>query len=412
LYPGRMASGRELGQVLRGEGVTTLWLTASLFNAVVEEAPEALRGLKQLLIGGEALSVGHVKKAYEQLPGTRIINGYGPTEGTTFTCCYGIPRELGERRSIPIGVPIGNTRVYVLDEGMEPVPEGVCGEVYIGGDGLARGYLRRGDLTAEKFVPDPFAKEAGGRLYRTGDVGRYLGDGTIEYVGRKDEQVKVRGYRIELGEVEAVLAQHPRVEGCAVVVREDEPGDKRLVGYVVWSGGEAGRVEELKEHLRGKLPEYMVPSAFVVLDELPLSANGKLDRRGLPVPERGGDGGRGYEEPVGEVERAVAGVWGEVLKVERVGLDDNFFDLGGHSLLLVRVHERLRQLFPGEDLSVVELFEHPTVRSLATRLGGPAKAPSGAPAVDSPTRREEGGQRLARRREARARGSAGVGEDA
>jgi acyl-coenzyme A synthetase/AMP-(fatty) acid ligase len=305
------------------------------------------------LIGGEALSVGHVKKAYEQLKGIRIINGYGPTEGTTFTCCYGIPRELGEKRSIPIGVPIGNTRVYVLDERMEPVPEGVGGEVFIGGDGLARGYLRRGDLTAEKFVPDAFGSEPGGRLYRTGDLARYLANGEIEYLGRMDEQVKVRGYRIELGEVEAVLAQHPRVEGCAVVVREDEPGDKRLVGYVVWSEGEAGRVEDLREHLRGKLPEYMVPSVFVVLDELPLSANGKLERRRLPAPEVKGGRGSGYEEPVGEVERAVAGVWGEVLKVKRVGLDDNFFDLGGHSLLLVRVHERLRQLFPRDDLSVV-----------------------------------------------------------
>ncbi|HVO10121.1 MAG TPA: amino acid adenylation domain-containing protein, partial [Vicinamibacteria bacterium] len=241
LFPGRIPSWHELGEVVAREGVTTLWLTSSLYNAAVDEAPEALRGVRQLLVGGEALSVPHVRKGRERLPGTRIINGYGPTEGTTFTCCYTIPGDLGGRPSIPIGRPISNTRVYVLDAALEPVPVGVPGELCVGGDGLARGYLRRPDLTAEKFVPDPFGAEPGGRLYRTGDTVRYLDDGRLEYLGRRDEQVKLRGYRIELGEIEAALSGLGGVKQAVVAVKEDATGEKRLVAYVVRQGaGGAG----------------------------------------------------------------------------------------------------------------------------------------------------------------------------
>ncbi len=407
LFPGRVPTPGQLGEVLRREGVTTLWLTASLYNAVVDEAPEVLEGLKQLLIGGEALSVPHVKKGLERLPGTRIINGYGPTEGTTFTCCYPIPREIGDVRSIPIGRPIGNTRVYVLDERMEPLPVGVAGELFIGGDGLARGYLRRPELTAETFVPDPFGPGPGGRLYRTGDRARYLEDGRVEYLGRLDDQVKVRGYRIEPGEIEAALLGQGQVRQCAVVVREDAPGDKRLVGYVVWQEGEAGRVAEVRGYLRTKLPEHMVPGALVALAELPLTPNGKVDRRALPAPEGRLERAAAYVAPASEWERAVAAVWREVLGTETVGLDDNFFELGGHSLLLVEVHRRLTTLFPEGALEVVELFEHPTVRSLAARLGRAGGRTASLP-TPPPASRDEGRRRLARRRERRARAS---GED-
>ena len=239
LFPGRVPTPRELGDAVEREGVTTLWLTASLFNTVVDERPESLARLSQLLIGGEALSVAHVEKAYERLPATRIINGYGPTESTTFACCHAIQRRLGDARSIPIGRPIGNTRVYVLDPTMRPVPVGVAGELYIGGDGLGRGYAKRPELTAERFLPDPFDERPGARLYRTGDAVRQLDDGALEFLGRLDDQVKLRGYRIEPGEVEATLLRHPRVGQCAVVAREDAPGEKRLVAYVVPASGVA-----------------------------------------------------------------------------------------------------------------------------------------------------------------------------
>ena len=233
LYPARVPSARELGTVLAEENVTTLWLTASLFNAIVDEAPEVLRPVRRLLTGGEALSVAHVRRAQDALPGTQLINGYGPTETTTFACCYAIPAPLGAVGSIPIGGPIGNTRVFVLDPSMQPVPVGVPGELYIGGQGVARGYWRQPALTAERFLPDPFGGTPGERVYRTGDRVRWKADGTIEFLGRFDDQVKIRGFRIEPGEVEATLATHPAVLEANVSFREDVPGDKRLVAYVV-----------------------------------------------------------------------------------------------------------------------------------------------------------------------------------
>ena len=239
VYPERVPTTRELGEVLAREKVSTLWLTASLFNVVVDEAPEILAPVRQLLIGGEALSVRHVRKAQQRLPQTRIINGYGPTEGTTFTCCHPIPAELPEGlRSVPIGRPIANTDVYVLDGALEPVAVGVPGELFIGGDGLARGYLNRPELTAEKFVPNPFAATGGERLYRTGDRVRWRSDGTIEFLGRADDQVKVRGFRIELGEIQSVLSGHEAVSEVVVLVREGElSSEKRLVAYVVPKSG-------------------------------------------------------------------------------------------------------------------------------------------------------------------------------
>src|SRR6185436_5177453 len=237
LYPGRIATAAELGEVLEPGRHWTLWLTASLFNVVVDEQVQALREVEQLLVGGEALSVDHILRAREGLPGVQLINGYGPTEGTTFSCCYPLEAALGDEvQSIPIGRPIANTEVYILDEEFEPVPVGVLGEIYIGGAGLGRGYLRRAELTAEKFVPHPFSAAGGARLYRTGDQGCYLPDGKIEYRGRLDQQVKIRGFRIELGEIETVLGQHPSVQDVALRADEVAANDKRLIAYIVWSG--------------------------------------------------------------------------------------------------------------------------------------------------------------------------------
>ena len=277
-----------------------------------------------------------------------------------------------------IGKPIANTRIYILDKRREPVPVGVGGEIYIGGVGVARGYLNREELTAERFVEDRFAGEAGGRMYRTGDLGRWRADGNIEFLGRNDFQVKIRGFRIELGEIEARLAEYPGIKDAVVIAREDTAGDKRLVAYVTSrqaseeSKAEAGKetqagtiqAEELRAHLAGRLPEYMVPAAYVELKRLPLTANGKLDRKALPAPDAGAYATRGYEEPQGEMETGLAAIWRELLKVERVGRQDNFFSLGGHSLLAVRVISRIRQELKKE-IGIRELFARPVLRDFA-----------------------------------------------
>ena len=261
LYPGSVPTPTELAEFLHQHGITTLWLTAALYNAVIEEAPRALLGIKQLLIGGEALSITHVLRGLALLPSTQIINGYGPTEGTTFTCCYPIARDLTDRpaTSIPIGRPIGNTQVYILDQQRNPVPVGITGELYIGGDGLARGYLNRSELTAEKFIANPFSTEAHARLYKTGDLARYLADGNIEFLGRIDDQVKIRGFRIELGEIGSALAQHPAVREVVVLAGEDSSGDKRLIAYVVANQQPSPATNQLRSYLKEKLPDYMVP---------------------------------------------------------------------------------------------------------------------------------------------------------
>ena len=282
IYPPRFQSFQQLGRVLDRERVTCLWLTASLFNAVIDEYPQALAGVRDLLIGGEALSVPHVKRALQLLPSTRIINGYGPTEATTFTHCYPIPRTLDPAlRSIPIGRPIGGTEAWILDPQLNPVPIGVPGELYVGGDGLARGYRNQPELTAARFVPHPFDDGPGARLYATGDRTRYLPDGLVEYLGRSDSQVKVRGFRVEPEGIEATLTRLPAVRQ-ALVTCQQEAGDTRLVAYVVLNPDATCPVSELRAWLESKLPDYMVPSQFMVLDALPLTAHGKVNRRALP----------------------------------------------------------------------------------------------------------------------------------
>ncbi|WP_141254292.1 condensation domain-containing protein, partial [Brevibacillus parabrevis] len=310
------------------------------------------------------------------LGGVTVINGYGPTENTTFTCCYPVTELSEDITSFPIGRPISNTTVYVLDKHKQPVPYGVAGELYIGGDGLALGYLNNPELTAERFVENPFDPQKGSRLYRTGDLVRYLPNGTIEFIGRIDNQVKIRGFRIELGEVEAALALHPEVSETVVMARENDRGEKHLTAYVTVAKDDAPEVADLQAWLKTKLPEYMVPSVYVFLDAMPLTANGKIDRRRLPEPEWGNRSEtKAYTEPRNQAEELIASIWSQVLGVEKVGIHDNFFELGGHSLLATRVISRLREVF-GVEQSVRSIFEHPTIaawseQTAALQLGEP-----------------------------------------
>jgi amino acid adenylation domain-containing protein len=301
LYPDNVPVPSTLGAVLAREQVTTLWLTSSLFNAFIDDEPEVLSSVEQLLIGGEALSVQHVARALELLPYTEIINGYGPTETTTFACCYRIPRVWETLAgSIPIGQPIATTEVYILDQDMATVPAGESGEIHIGGDGLALGYRNRPELTRAAFVANPFGPVKS-RLYKTGDIGRYLPDGNIEFLGRKDDQIKIRGFRIETGEIETILKRHRGVEQAVVTVYESEPAGKQLAAYLVMPGWHAGSVADLRAYVMEQLPAYMVPSSFQFLERLPLTANGKLDRQALPLP---GATNRQATRPDGEVQRS------------------------------------------------------------------------------------------------------------
>ncbi|HEX7330143.1 MAG TPA: amino acid adenylation domain-containing protein [Pyrinomonadaceae bacterium] len=393
LYPERVPNYEGIGKCIARHGIDVMWMTSSLFNAVVDEAPQALRGVEQLLVGGEALSVEHIRRAQNVLPEVKLTNGYGPTESTTFACCHAIEEVRADERSIPIGRAIGNTQAYILDSEMEVVGVGIKGELFLGGEGLARGYLKRSALTAERFVPNPFSERGGERLYRTGDVCRYREDGTIEYVGRADEQVKVRGFRIELGEIETVLAKAEGVAEAVVVVRE-QGGEKRLVAYVV---GEVS-ASELRKYLAGRLPDYMIPGAFVVLAEMPITANGKVDKKALPEPtnERPALASE-FIKPQTPAEQSIAAVWQELLHLSEVGIEDNFFDLGGNSLLLVQLHARLQKIF-GEQLTMVQLFEHPTIGALAAQLSQAAPAPEQAAREASRVEKRMRGQQRQRQR--------------
>jgi amino acid adenylation domain-containing protein len=380
----RFPGPAEIGELLHRHKVTTLWLTASLFNLVIDQLPEALSQVRQLLIGGEALSVTHVRRALSLLPSTQIINGYGPTESTTFTCCYRIPAKLDDAvTSIPIGRPIGNTEVYILDSRLNPTPIGMPGELYIGGAGLARGYVNAAELTSQKFIPNPFGKEPGERLYRTGDSARYRANGEIEFLGRLDRQVKLRGFRIEPGEIESALGQHPAVRETVVVAREEGPGERRVVAYVALKPGFGPVTHDLRRFLREKLPNYMIPSAFVYVNSLPLTANGKVNYPALPDPRSQETQSYEYVAPQDETERVLCRVWSEVLGVERVGLDDDFFAIGGHSLLAAKLFARLDESF-GRSLPLGVLFSAPTVRLLAEHYRN-ARAPK-ARAVVVPLR--------------------------
>ncbi|MBK8226302.1 MAG: amino acid adenylation domain-containing protein [Flavobacteriales bacterium] len=358
--------------------VTSVWFTVGLFNMLVDEQLDRLRGLKHILTGGDVLSVPHVKKALKALGPNVLINGYGPTENTTFTCCFPINNEASITDSVPIGFPLNNTTVHVLDEQRNPVPVGRKGELYTGGDGVALGYWRRDDLTAEKFIDDPFSGKSGAKLYRTGDIVKWQNDGSIAFIGRADGQVKIRGFRIELGEIENALNDLPSVKDKVVAARQDGPGEKQLACYIVPSETHTGAHDELlntaREHLRAKLPLYMVPTGFMVLNELPLTANGKIDRRALPMPAAQTSALKAeHVAPRNTIERALAAIWSKVLNASDIGIHDDFFDLGGHSLIGIQLLGQVEQQF-GKALPLKTLFEAPTIAQFADLLKGEGAA--------------------------------------
>jgi len=329
-------------------------------------APIAFGSLKKLLLGGEALPPTLIAQLRPLIRG-EIYNMYGPTETTIWSTVFPITEAF---ITSPIGRPIANTQTYILDSELRRVPTGEPGELYIGGEGVARGYLRRPDLTAERFLPDPFLQ--GNRIYKTGDVARFLPDGNIEYLGRTDFQVKIRGYRIELGEIEASLERHPFVQQAVVMAREDKPGDKRLVAYLTKKPAPIAKIagHELKSFVSEMLPSYMVPATFVFLDKIPLTSNGKIDRKALPAPSNTAASAQIDREPArSEIERTIEQVWKDALGVDHVGLDENFFDLGAHSLLVAEVHASLQERL-GREIPLVDLFHFPCIAALATHLGG------------------------------------------
>jgi amino acid adenylation domain-containing protein len=367
LHPECVPTAAGLGRAIGEHEVTTLFLTTALFNHVVDEPPPELARLRHLLAGGEPASAVHFARARAALPATRLVNAYGPTEGTTFATCHEVTTAPAPGSSVPIGRPLANSRVYLLDAVGEPVPVGVPGEIHIGGDGLARGYRNQPALTAERFVADPFAPEGEGRLYRTGDLARARADGVLEFVGRRDQQLKVRGFRVEPAEVEAALTRHADVARAAVVRREDRAGDARLVAYVVPRNGVAPTGAELRAHLLATLPRYMVPSTFVALAGLPLNGSGKVDRAALPAPPGPEPRPGAADRPRTPVEELVAGIWAEALGHDHIGRHEEFFELGGHSLLAIQVVARLRQALD-RDVPAAVLFEAPTIAELGARL--------------------------------------------
>ncbi|OEC49736.1 non-ribosomal peptide synthetase [Pseudomonas sp. AP42] len=355
-----LAFGAEL------KGATVLFVTTALFNQYVQLIPQALAGLRILLCGGERADPAAFRSLLAQAPALRLVHCYGPTETTTYAATYEVRALAVDADSVPVGRPISNTQIYVLDAQLQPVPLGITGEICIGGEGVAKGYLNRAQLTAEKFVSNPFVDQPGALMYRTGDLGRWSEDGLLECLGRNDDQVKIRGFRIELGEIEARLASCTGIQEVAVLAREDVPGDKRLVAYFTWAGADLG-IDQVHAHLQGQLPDYMLPSAYMPLASLPLTNNGKLDRKALPAPDQAALISRGYEAPQGEVESLLAQIWQDVLKLERVGRHDHFFELGGHSLLAVSLIERMRQVGLSADVRV--LFSQPSLAALAAAVG-------------------------------------------
>jgi amino acid adenylation domain-containing protein len=353
-------SGLELGRFLRENGITAMAIPPSLLDLVPAGDYPALRSI---VVGGEACTA---EVAARWSGGRLFFNAYAPTEATIFSTLKLCAQ--GQRQSPALGVPIQNMQVYLLEHHGQPAPAGVPGELHIGGVGVARGYLNRPELTAERFIPDPFSGKPEARLYKTGDLARFLPDGNLEFLGRTDHQVKIRGFRIELAEIETVLGEHPLVREVAVIAREDAPGDKRIAAYIVPRSGHTPDASDLRNHLKRRLPDYMLPSVYVILGSMPLSETGKIDRESLPAPEQSRPAlEQSYAAPATALEKVLAGIFGEVLKIEHVGVRDNFFELGGHSLLATRVVSKIRQIFAIE-LPVRKLFEEPTVSGLASLI--------------------------------------------
>ena len=359
-----------LATLIEDEKASHLLSLPMIYSLLLRQAdPKQLKSLRSVIVAGEPCPLELPKRHFEAMPdapNASLYNEYGPTEATVWTTVYkcGPEEQTTTVATIPIGRPVPNVQTYVLDDAHQPVPVGVVGEVYIGGEGLARGYLNSAAQTAERFVPHPFSLEPGARLYATGDLARYLPGGDLDYLGRRDHQVKVRGYRIELGEIEMALMDYPAVREAAVIVTDE----RRVVAYLTVNGPTPPTTEELRDSLRMRLPEYMLPSQFVLLDQMPLGANAKLDRSALPAP----GASRpiltaAYAAPQTPLEQAIAEVWQEFLRLKTVGVNDVFFELGGHSLLLVLVHEELQQRL-GREVPIADLFRFPTVRALAQHL--------------------------------------------
>ncbi|HEX5872801.1 MAG TPA: condensation domain-containing protein, partial [Longimicrobium sp.] len=354
-------SSVALAEAIRTQGITALFLTTALFNGIARERPDVFAALDSVLFGGEASDPVAVRRVLAEGAPGQLLHLYGPTENTTYSSWHKVESVADGAQTVPIGRTVAHSTLWVLDGALRPTPIGVPGELYVGGDGVARGYLGRAALTAERFVPDPFAAEPGARMYRTGDRVRWTAAGTVEYLARLDGQVKVRGFRIEIGEIEATLRRHADVADCAVVARA-AGGDTRLVAYVV-GGADA---EALRAHLRETLPDYMVPSAFVAMDALPITPNGKVDRKALPEPDFAA-AADAYTAPRTPTEEVLAGIWAEVLNVARAGVHDDFFALGGHSLLATRVVSRIRAVF-GVEMPLRQIFEGATVAQVAERV--------------------------------------------
>ncbi len=368
LMPPGPPSLAQIGAAIRDGAVTTLWLTAGLFHLMVEQRLEDLKPLRQLLAGGDVLSPEHLRKVRRALPHCRVINGYGPTENTTFTCCYPVMDERDLATSVPIGKPIANTQVYVLDGSQQPVPIGVEGELYAGGDGVALGYLNEPQLTAERFVSDPFSARPDGRLYRTGDRVRWRADGNLEFHGRLDSEIKIRGYRVDLGEIETRLRDCSGIREALVIRDEESSGDGRLIAYVVLDEGADIPVESLREHTRNCLPDYMIPGAFVILERLPLLSNGKIDRRHLPAPAAARENlPNEQQQPLNLLEVGLTEIWRSLFHRRHIGRQENFFELGGHSLLAARLMAEIDDRF-GCNLPIAALFHAPTIETLSRRL--------------------------------------------
>jgi amino acid adenylation domain-containing protein len=364
--PGGHMDPQYLAEIIERERITMTHFVPSMLQVFVEHvAVERCRSLRRVLCSGEALPYALQTRFFAKLPTVELHNLYGPTEAaievTAWACRAGMHEGI-----VPIGHPIANARVYILDEHHQPVPMGVAGELYLGGAGVARGYLHRADLTAERFLDDPF--QSGARVYKTGDLGRWLPDGAIEYLGRNDFQVKIRGFRIELGEIEAKLVEHAAIREAIVLAREDEPGQKRLVAYLTLDGAHSHRhqgemIAELRGHLRTQLPEYMVPAAFMMLDALPVTPNGKVDRKQLPMPDALATAHE-YVAPRNQTEQALCMIWCDVLGVNHIGIRDNFFEAGGHSLLVVVLVSRIKQQF-GVSIALQHAFRTQTVEDMA-----------------------------------------------
>lgn len=389
----------SIASLISKHGVTHLQCTPSMAAMMVADSDtkSALSGLKKMMVGGEAFGLQLANELHAQVSGD-VINMYGPTETTIWSTTHAV-KDVGN--TVPIGTPIANTSVYVLDEALQPVPPGALGELVIGGAGVVRGYLGRPELTAERFVPDPFSDD-GGRMYRTGDLVSFRSDGVLEFQGRLDHQVKIRGYRMELGEIETQLEKHPMVRGAVVLAREDTPDNKRLVAYVIKADDDDVQEAELKTHLRAALPEFMVPSAFVFMQAFPTTPNQKIDRKAFPAPEAQVAQNRvEHVAPENDLQQQVATIWQKALGVSDVGLDDNFFDLGGHSLLTIRVLGMLKEVL-STPLNLVDLFRYPTIRTLCAHIETANDGPDAA-LEKSAARGDARKEALARRQKMAAR---------